>query len=50
MVDNFSVSNKDFEQDDEGMFSSFEDLDNSDIFEENESEEVEIEEYDDFDV
>ncbi|GBC00423.1 hypothetical protein RclHR1_03850021 [Rhizophagus clarus] len=41
---------EDFEHDDEGMFSSFEDLDNSDIFEENESEEVEIEEYDDFDV
>ncbi|CAG8505265.1 19403_t:CDS:10 [Rhizophagus irregularis] len=43
-------SQEDFEQDDEGTFSSFEDLDNSDIFEENESEEVEIEEYDDFDV
>ncbi|CAB4417856.1 unnamed protein product [Rhizophagus irregularis] len=32
-------SQEDFEQDDEGTFSSFEDLDNSDIFEENESEE-----------
>jgi hypothetical protein len=46
LVGNFFIFNKDFEHDDEGMFSS----DNSDIFEENESEEVEIEEYDDFDV
>ena len=38
----FSYLIKDFEQDDEGTFSSF---DNSDIFEENESEE-----YDDSDI
>ena len=47
-VDNFFRIYKDFEQDDEGTFSSFEDLYNSDIFEGNESEE--IEEYDDFDI
>jgi len=43
-------SQEDFEQDDEGTPYSLEDLDNSDMFEENDSEDVEVEEYNDFDV
>jgi len=39
-----------YKDDDEGTSYSFEDLDNSDMFEENESEDVEVEEYNDFDV